>query len=1035
MYPKRSLRTVAFSMLLALASATAAMAAEGGGDRIGFSEDFDSLAGWKVMEADRPLKEMKAVDGRAVISTWVGSIGATKPAGQPKSLGATSSIVKQYDQEVDLDRYHYLVMKTDEKSGYSLLYLNKKETQVNYTSGIIVQDLRDLGLSGKQKPFFELEIMNTGHVMKVDYIRLVSQLTDEEKAGLIPPGIHIYKENIRGQLYQNLDALNARSARPSAKGDSPKAVFRDVGTGALTWRMTSDPSDKGFSEHYAMWRPDGSGFCLHPGGRPYYSYDLHKFASPPANFYNLPLQLVGYQGKNRDETAVLQWNETGKKWEEIARFKAAGVGVGGNKAVLRNADGSIIVLNAAATDPAKRIRTFPFPIKDAKGNSLSADGKYLGFNAPWGSYQHFEVDTDTGEFTNGYLWTFTHGMHGDPYSIMSYGTGAKLVVPTEQYRGNGTPGKALALYGPYLDPVITDYGIMTSDGRYGVCNGIGGELDGQHLIFDRTDPGTIMRVATYHVSKVNWNIWTKSIPSPDYTKLAYVSDMLGYSDFYIAVIRQPDAPQKVAAEKTGDAVRLTWQPPTRSREIQGYNIYRSEKSGQGFVRINKELVTSNEFTDAASPAKAFYLVAGQEHSGLEGLFSREVAVNAADAPLTLHYVALEQEHTKPMREVFDGNEAGCRAMRITPVAEGEQTGTLTIDTGFPRAADVTVWARVRAYRKPGAFQIAVEGQQYAKTPAPLTVATNEWTWVQSHDRLQKPNARLVLSSSDDGVAVSQVIVTEDKTYKPDGLAERTAPLPAVTGLKLAKASSDTLNLAWDAPTAPDVYYYSVYVSDKPDFECNNQTILCSGMTSTATDWGLRAGAKFYYKVVAVNRRGQPSAPALFEAQTVARDVYTQEIPAAQATLGAGAAVSKDQDISYAGFKDGSAPTVSFDFTVPADGDYFLWMDYGMRFAKDRVVKLQLDGKDFATWEGRQPTRMDRDPEANEPKVRWFVDRMWLKQGWNYRDHLALKAGKHMLTATLGEKSPWLSKLIVTDDPSLVPPGYSAQVRFNRLRRQ
>jgi hypothetical protein len=511
--------------------------------------------------------------------------------------------------------------------------------------------------------------------------------------------------------------------------------------------------------------------------------------------------------------------------------------------------------------------------------------------------------------------------------------------------------------------------------------------------------------------------------------------MLGYSDFYIAVIRQPDAPQKVAADGSAGAVKLTWQPPTRRREIKGYNIYRSEKSGQGFVRINKEPVASNEFTDAAAPARAFYLVAAQEHSGLEGLFSREVAVNAGDAPLTLHYIALEQEHTRPMREVFDGFAAGYRGMRMTPVADGERIGTLTIDTQFPKPADVTVWARVRAYRKTGAFHVAVEGQGEAQKSEPLTASMNLWMWVQSRQRLQKPNARLVLSSTDDGVAVSHVIVTEDQNYKPEGLAERSAPLPAITGLKIAKATSDTLNLAWDPVDTPDLYHYSVYVSDKPDFECNNQTILCSGMTATATDWGLRAGGKFYYKVIALNRRGQPSSPALLEAQTVARDVYTQEIPADKATLGAGAALGKDQDIAYAGFKSASAPTVSFDFTVPADGDYFLWMDYGMRFAKDRVVKLQLDGKDFATWEGRQPTRMDRDPEGNEPRVRWFVDRMWIKQGWNYSDRLPLKAGKHTLTATLGEKSPWLSKLIVTDDPSLVPPGYSAQVRFNRLRRQ
>ena len=39
-------------------------------------------------------------------------------------------------------------------------------------------------------------------------------------------------------------------------------------------------------------------------------------------------------------------------------------------------------------------------------------------------------------------------------------------------------------------------------------------------------------------------------------------------------------------------------------------------------------MTTAEFTDASAPATAFYLVAAQEHSGLEGLFSAEASVNA-----------------------------------------------------------------------------------------------------------------------------------------------------------------------------------------------------------------------------------------------------------------------------------------------------------------------------------------------------------------------------------------------------------------------
>ena len=56
------------------------------------------------------------------------------------------------------------------------------------------------------------------------------------------------------------------------------------------------------------------------------------------------------------------------------------------------------------------------------------------------------------------------------------------------------------------------------------------ELAAQHVMFDRMDPGAILRLCTYRVSKIGWHVWTKTIASPDYTKLMYVSDMLGNSD-------------------------------------------------------------------------------------------------------------------------------------------------------------------------------------------------------------------------------------------------------------------------------------------------------------------------------------------------------------------------------------------------------------------------------------------------------------------------------------------------------------------------
>ena len=86
------------------------------------------------------------------------------------------------------------------------------ELHVACTSGILAQDLAPLGFRGRQKIFFELEVMNIGREMKVDFIRLVSSLTEEEKVGLIGPPYRLFKQDVPKHLYQRLEALCA--ARP-----------------------------------------------------------------------------------------------------------------------------------------------------------------------------------------------------------------------------------------------------------------------------------------------------------------------------------------------------------------------------------------------------------------------------------------------------------------------------------------------------------------------------------------------------------------------------------------------------------------------------------------------------------------------------------------------------------------------------------------------------------------------------------------------------------------------------------------------------
>ncbi|MHC4715473.1 MAG: fibronectin type III domain-containing protein [Planctomycetota bacterium] len=1010
--------------------------------RVGFAEEFDTVEGWKLTNPRAPLAGMSAAGGVATFRTWVGSFMGAKPPDQAQALPATTQIFKEYPGEVDLDKYRYLVMKIDRKSMYSILELNRKQVHVAYTTGVVAQDLKPLGLAGPQKLRIDLEMMNNGRELAADYIRLVSELTPQEKARLVPAPVRLYAEDIPGHLYQRLEALNARAGRIWRTGAEEKVAFRDVGTGALTWRMTAVPADEGYSERYRMWMPDGSAFEVLKGGRRTYVFDRDEFVRGGLDTLTPPRYAVNfYAGPQRGQVHVLRRNGRTGKMEVIFRYPKAGnrglrSAIHGDRIVFLVAGVKLIVLDGTAADPAGTAREFPVPKLSVKGGGLSPDGRWFSYFSPFGCYQKTLVNTDTGEVRKGSQFTFTHGMGGRPWSIMSYGTAAKLQVSGRAfYGGNDRPGDALRLHGVYLDPVHTDYGAMTADGRYGYTNGLRGELAGQHVMFDGRDAGTILRLATYRVSKITWNVWTKTIASPDYTKLMYLSDMLGNSDYFMCIARLPDPPQRLAARRVTGGVKLTWDPPKRRAEIKGYNIYRSSTSGRRFRRINGALVVGNEFTDPAPADKAaYYLVAAREHSGLEGTFSREVCVDAA-GPVRLHAEAERGRMVAPVREMFDGHAGGFRAARVAKVAMGEDEGELRIDTGIRQEGRYRGWARCRIGGADGGT-LTIRRPKPPHWPTKLTVRPGPWRWVRSRGKMQlepkADGATLVLASSDNGLAVDRIIVTDDDRYVPEGIDDRTAAPAPVKGLKVAEVTASSVSLAWNPADGPDVQHYSVYAGDDPDFKPGNETVICSTRKPAAVDWGVGSGRELYYKVVAVNRRGQASEPAAVKARTRAMDVFTAELPAAKARIAEGIRRGKDVDVEYVAGPDDGQAAATFEFEVPADGAYYLWAEYGARYGKGTKLPVRLDDRD-GLWTTHQPTRMGRDTPGRRP--RWFVHRMSASKRYRRVDLRTLTRGKHALTFTLSQRLPWISKVWVTNDPSYVPPGFSAQARLNRDRRQ
>ncbi len=131
--------------------------------RIGFAEEFDTTEGW--MAGKGPVPGMKVENGVAVFKTKI-QVGGR--------------VHKEYNKVVDLDKYHYVVMKVDKKSMETYVYLGYKGeaypsrsrgpelVYVSYTTGLIAQDITPLGIKGKRDLKLWFKMYPNGREFRVD---------------------------------------------------------------------------------------------------------------------------------------------------------------------------------------------------------------------------------------------------------------------------------------------------------------------------------------------------------------------------------------------------------------------------------------------------------------------------------------------------------------------------------------------------------------------------------------------------------------------------------------------------------------------------------------------------------------------------------------------------------------------------------------------------------------------------------------------------------------------------------------------------
>lgn len=386
--------------------------------------------------------------------------------------------------------------------------------------------------------------------------------------------------------------------------------------------------------------------------------------------------------------------------------------------------------------------------------------------------------------------------------------------------------------------------------------------------------------ARYKVRKGNSKFFYISPnASPDGTKIVYASTMLSagkgpIGDIYVAVARYPQPPVHLRCEGN----RLLWDRPRDAKEIRGFNLYRAERSGIGYRRINQQPIGQPTYALPADAVHGYYAATSVEHSGLESrMFSNEVAVGAK-GPIRHTYEAEIAELTRPMTPIFDPQDAGnAYAVAVTDpdllyrkqLSQGLQaTGNLPICVPAPGAYKIACRVKRLKAGQPGQFALSVNGIAAGN----VRVEKDTWDWVDLKGgpvRLGGGNSQLQFATSSPDIALDQILITDDLDFTPTGKGNAPALAPSQPGRphveKFSVAGKPTngshLRLAWSPSSAPQgVRYYDIHSSVTPGFAANQATLLGSSHEPVFVDCRSTA-QRLRYRVVAVDSWGNGSQPS------------------------------------------------------------------------------------------------------------------------------------------------------------------------------
>ena len=547
--------------------------------------------------------------------------------------------------------------------------------------------------------------------------------------------------------------------------------------------------------------------------------------------------------------------------------------------------------------------------------------------------------------------------------------------------------------------------------------------------------------------------------SRDATKIAFSSSMTGSMKMYVAVLQRPQPPRDVTWRADGGAVTLSWAPPPHHKEIRGYLVYRSERSGDGYRLLTRGPVRSGAWRDTTVKRGTpyFYVVTSLENCGVESGYSVEAALAGVGLPgrsrrPLVVYAELERALVDLRTAAYPGVSRG-RDWRgasngyyvyRTPKGRGEpgQTkGVARLAVPVPAARSYTLWARLRRDDKTKAqWTFAVDGRKVGSAGCP----SEDWGWVRVTPKpvaFAKGARGFEVTTADAGAQADVLCLASEPGFTPQGARpeDGEAP-PAVAGLEARRVRDRAVRLTWRPSDAADLSHYNVYASRKPFAAAAQERRIASVTEPALVDWGLLPGATYQYAVTAVDRRGNESALGpLVTAETAARAGAEQRLVLRfdRAKLAGSVERGKAKGTRAAEFvlwpdrgkrRGNQVPRIkgsrsTWTVEVKRAGKFYFWLRSLPRGTPGGDNTPEMRERIRVSLDGRLLGRIGRgqtDIACTDKMIRpeWWT---WAPPVYDGRRlGFPLPPGRHVLTLEDFSGDVRYDVLLITDEPSFVP---------------